>query len=148
MVSDEDDNITALAPISESNKMASLKKMVWLMVEKSRGEDNQIHLAEEDMTSLTGGKSLVFLYNITKDNINPCQTCNLVFSLTRNNQALAEQVAAMVFHGVKQTDHSRRRDEQSDLRSGRGHFFFINKRNHISFLLFNIASFSLTFPGE
>ena len=35
-----------------------------------------------------------------------CQTCNLIFSLTRNNHVLAEQVAAMVFHGVKQPEVS------------------------------------------
>ena len=66
------------------------------------------------MAALTGSgannsnskTSLVFLYNVTKDNINVCQTCNLIFSLVRNNQDLAEQVAGMVFYGVKQTDYS------------------------------------------
>ena len=65
------------------------------------------------MTALTGTgasnsnkTSLVFLYNVTKDNINVCQTCNLIFSLVRNNPELAEQVAGMVFYGVKQTDFS------------------------------------------
>eukprot|EP00095_Tigriopus_kingsejongensis_P002851 maker-scaffold442_size170051-snap-gene-0.33 protein:Tk02851 transcript:maker-scaffold442_size170051-snap-gene-0.33-mRNA-1 annotation:"hypothetical protein TcasGA2_TC009817" len=108
---DEDEDIIALAPINETNKLASLDKMVWLiavLVEKSRGDDNRIHLSNQDMISLvgTGGKPLVFLYNITKDNINTCQTCNLIFSLTRNNQDLAEQIANMVFHGVKQPDYS------------------------------------------
>ena len=54
----------------------------------------------------SGGKSLVFLYNVIKDNINPNATCNLIFSLTRNNPALAEHVVNMVFHGVKQPDFS------------------------------------------
>ncbi|XP_059086581.1 ubiquitin carboxyl-terminal hydrolase puf-like [Tigriopus californicus] len=108
---DEDDDIIALTPINEANKLASLDKMVWLiavLVEKSRGDDNRIHLSDQDMASLvgTGGKSLVFLYNVTKDNINTCQTCNLIFSLTRNNQDLAEQIANMVFHGVKQPEYS------------------------------------------
>jgi hypothetical protein len=40
--------------------------------------------------------SLVFLYNVTKDNINVCQTCNLIFSLVRNNQDLAEQVRLLL----------------------------------------------------
>ena len=40
---------------------------------------------------------LVFLYNITRDNINTCQTCHLIFSLTRHDQPLAERVAEMVF---------------------------------------------------
>ncbi|XP_040568738.2 ubiquitin carboxyl-terminal hydrolase 34 [Lepeophtheirus salmonis] len=106
---DDDDDIIALTPIAESSKMASLDKMVCLialLVEKSRGDDNLIHLSESDTNALTGGKSLVFLFNITKDNINTCQTCNLIFSLTRNNPELAEQVAGMVFAGVKQADFS------------------------------------------
>ena len=53
------------------------------------------------MSALTGNSNsnksgnktnLVFLYHVTKDNINVCQTCNLIFSLVRNNQELAEQV--------------------------------------------------------
>ena len=117
--------------------------MVWLLVvlvEKSRGEDNQIHLSNSDIISLTGksipstlpsaaatsastassstsiaqptpqtpsssSRGLVFLYNITKDNINICQTGNLIFALARNNQEFAESVAAMVFQGVKQTEY-------------------------------------------
>ena len=134
---DEDDDIMTLTPISESKKLASLEKMVNLiatLVEKSRMDDNRIHLARDDVVALaghghgdgsgegssssnvgsgpfisTGGGSrstLIFLFNITKDNINMCQTCNLIFSLTRNNHVLAEQVAAMVFHGVKQPEVS------------------------------------------
>ena len=136
---DEDDDIMTLTPISESNKLASLEKMIGLLailVEKSRGEDNRIHLARDDVVALagyghgdgsgggsssssvvgeggptvnTGGGSrspLIFLYNATKDNINMCQTCNLIFSLTRNNHILAEQIAAMVFQGVKQPEIS------------------------------------------
>ena len=122
---EDDDDIVALTPIGESNKLASLEKMVWLLVvlvEKSRGEDNQIHLSNSDIISLTGksipstvpsaaatsatasaassstsiaqptpqapsssSRGLVFLYNITKDNINICQTGNLIFALARNN---------------------------------------------------------------
>ena len=145
---EDDDDIVALTPIGESNKLASLEKMVWLLVvlvEKSRGEDNQIHLSNSDIISLTGkavpsaatttataaaaasssststtssqptptppppptssSRGLVFLYNITKDNINICQTGNLIFALARNNQEFAESVAAMVFQGVKQTEY-------------------------------------------
>ena len=50
-------------------------------------------------------RGLVFLYNITKDNINICQTGNLIFALARNNQDFAEGVAGMVFQGVKQTEY-------------------------------------------
>ena len=45
------------------------------------------------------------IVNITKDNINICQTGNLIFALARNNQEFAESVAAMVFQGVKQTEY-------------------------------------------
>ena len=50
-------------------------------------------------------RGLIFLYNITKDNINICQTGNLIFALARNNQEFAENVANMVFQGVKMTDY-------------------------------------------
>ncbi len=118
---DDDDDIVAI-PLAETNRMASLDKMMWLialLVEKSRGEDNMLHLGDADLHALVGGSNssaasssksmqvnpsssssssgLVFLYNVTKDNINTCQTCNLIFSLTRNNPELAEQVMAIVF---------------------------------------------------
>ena len=114
-VSDDDeseDDIIAL-PIGGSDmaaaRTASLDKMVSLiavLVEKSRGEDNCIHLSQTDLNSLTSGRTLLFLYNITRDNINIRQTCNLIFSLTRHNPSLAEHVAEMVFLGVKSADHS------------------------------------------
>ena len=106
---DDDDDIIAL-PMSETNKMASLDKMVCLialLVEKSRGQDQRIHLAGSDVNALTGrpqervltGRAgLNFLYHVTKDNINSIQTCNLIFSLTRNNQELAEQVIRSLAH--------------------------------------------------
>ena len=109
---DSEDDIIAL-PMAGTDmaaaRTASLDKMVFLLavlVEKSRGEDNCIHLSRQDINSLTTGKSLLFLYNITRDNINIRQTCNLIFSLTRHNPSLAEQVAEMVFLGVKSADHS------------------------------------------
>ncbi len=181
---DDDDEIIAIPIAPETNRMASLEKMVWLvalLVEKSRGEDNYIHLSAADTAALIGsvvggggssvatpsaaaaaaasssstttsssasasattssaeaaesedGESaalaaqqqqiqqmqqqmqqqqqqqrsgLIFLYHVTKDNINPCQTANLIFSLARNNPEFAENIAGMVFHGVKQPEHS------------------------------------------
>ena len=166
---EDDDDIVALTPMTESNRLASLEKMIWLLVilvEKSRGEDNRIHLSNSDLMVLTGkanlvttaamtspsaatattatssstaasttttatsasstspststasatattahssngpnSKGLVFLYHITKDNINIHQTGNLIFALARNNPDFAEGVAGMVFHGVKQTEY-------------------------------------------
>ena len=94
---------SAAARIASLDKMVSL---IALLVERSRGDDNCIHLSQADMSALTSGKSLLFLYNITRDNINIRQTCNLIFSLTRHNPALAEHVAEMVFLGVKSAEHS------------------------------------------
>ena len=94
---------TAAARTASLDKMVSL---IALLVERSRGEDNCIHLSPGDVQALTSGKSLLFLYNITRDNINIRQTCNLIFSLTRHNPALAEHVAEMVFLGVKSAEHS------------------------------------------
>jgi ubiquitin carboxyl-terminal hydrolase 34 len=94
---------TAAARTASLDKMVSL---IALLVERSRGEDNCIHLSPADTAALTSGKSLLFLYNITRDNINIRQTCNLIFSLTRHNPALAEHVAEMVFLGVKSAEHS------------------------------------------
>ena len=59
---EDDDDIVALTPMTESNRLASLEKMIWLLVilvEKSRGEDNQIHLSNSDLMVLTGKASLV-----------------------------------------------------------------------------------------
>ena len=44
---DEDDDIIAMVPISESSKLVSLEKMVWLLavlVENSRGDDNRVKI--------------------------------------------------------------------------------------------------------
>ncbi len=155
---DDDDDIIAIPIATETNRMASLDKMVWLvalLVEKARGRDDLIHLSAADTAALVGtttsvgnpvpssfngpssstatsssnsadaaavvtvqeeerqqqhqqqrSSGLLFLYHVTKDNINPCQTTNLIFSLCRNNPELAEQVASMVFHGVKQPEFS------------------------------------------
>ena len=82
-------------------RTASLDKMVFLLavlVEKSRGDDNIIHLSRADMNSLTTGKTLLFLYNITRDNINIRQTCNLIFSLP--HQAQPQPLATGITHFI------------------------------------------------
>ncbi|XP_023337043.1 ubiquitin carboxyl-terminal hydrolase 34 [Eurytemora carolleeae] len=109
---EEEEDIITLPLVGvdmNASRTASLDKMITLiavLVEKSRGPDNLIHLHPTTLNSLTCGKFPIFLYNITKENINIRQTCNLIFSLTRHNPSLAESVAEMVFLGVKNQEHS------------------------------------------
>ncbi len=56
---DDDDEIIAIPIAPETNRMASLEKMVWLialLVEKSREEDNLLHLSAADFASLIGNR--------------------------------------------------------------------------------------------
>lgn len=46
------------------------------------------------MAALTGGKGFPFLFQHIRDGINIRQTCNLIFSLCRYNNRLAEHVRA------------------------------------------------------
>lgn len=45
------------------------------------------------MAALTGGKGFPFLFQHIRDGINIRQTCNLIFSLCRYNNRLAEHVS-------------------------------------------------------
>lgn len=49
-------------------------------------------LSQGDMGALTGGKGFPFLFQHIRDGINIRQTCNLIFSLCRYNNRLAEHV--------------------------------------------------------
>ena len=49
-------------------------------------------LSQSDMAALTGGKGFPFLFQHIRDGINIRQTCNLIFSLCRYNNRLAEHV--------------------------------------------------------
>lgn len=51
-------------------------------------------LSQSDMAALTGGKGFPFLFQHIRDGINIRQTCNLIFSLCRYNNRLAEHVRA------------------------------------------------------
>lgn len=46
------------------------------------------------MAALTGGKGFPFLFQHIRDGINIRQTCNLIFSLCRYNNRLAEHVSS------------------------------------------------------
>ncbi|GAB6022101.1 hypothetical protein CHUAL_006244 [Chamberlinius hualienensis] len=103
---DEDEEADDVMSLSEDKyKPASLEKMITLiatLVEKSRGDDHQLHLSSNDLNAVAGGKGYPFLYQQLRDNINVRQTCNLVFSLSRWNETLAVCIVSMVFHGISQ----------------------------------------------
>lgn len=50
------------------------------------------------MAALTGGKGFPFLFQHIRDGINIRQTCNLIFSLCRYNNRLAEHVRPPYMH--------------------------------------------------
>lgn len=55
------------------------------------------------MAALTGGKGFPFLFQHIRDGINIRQTCNLIFSLCRYNNRLAEHVGSSLAHGRRLT---------------------------------------------
>ncbi|KAM7288964.1 ubiquitin carboxyl-terminal hydrolase 34 [Ixodes scapularis] len=104
MVSEEEDEEEEEegAPVTKC-RPAPLDKMVslvLLLVEKSRGEDHRLQLAQADYNALTGGKGFPFLYHQIRDNICLRQTCNLILSLCRWNEHLAPHIINMVFSAV------------------------------------------------
>lgn len=52
------------------------------------------------MAALTGGKGFPFLFQHIRDSINIRQTCNLIFSLCRYNNRLAEHIVSMLFTSI------------------------------------------------
>ncbi|KAK3093520.1 hypothetical protein FSP39_016701 [Pinctada imbricata] len=99
---DEEEEVITIT--EETYKPLSLEKMVTLialLVEKSRGEDNQLHLSDKDYSAIVGGKGFPFLYNQIRDAINIRQTCNLIFSLSRWHEQLAITLVQMVFGAIK-----------------------------------------------
>ncbi|XP_078316021.1 ubiquitin carboxyl-terminal hydrolase 34-like isoform X4 [Crassostrea virginica] len=99
---DEEEEVITIT--EETYKPMSLEKMVTLiamLVEKSRGENNQLHISDKDYTAIIGGKGFPFLFNQIRDSINIRQTCNLLFSLSRWNEQLAIALVQMVFSAIK-----------------------------------------------
>ncbi|KAF3852696.1 hypothetical protein F7725_006051 [Dissostichus mawsoni] len=80
---DEEEDILSLA--EEKYRPAALEKMIALIALLS------------DMAALTGGKGFPFLFQHIRDGINIRQTCNLIFSLCRYNNRLAEHAANPFF---------------------------------------------------
>ncbi|XP_037108825.1 ubiquitin carboxyl-terminal hydrolase 34 isoform X3 [Syngnathus acus] len=97
---DEEEDILSLA--EEKYRPAALEKMialVALLVEQSRSE-RHLTLSQSDMAALTGGKGFPFLFQHIRDGINIRQTCNLIFSLCRYNNRLAEHIVSMLFTSI------------------------------------------------
>ncbi|MGH0139449.1 UNVERIFIED_CONTAM: hypothetical protein FKN15_063912 [Acipenser sinensis] len=89
---EEEEDILSLA--EEKYRPAALEKMIALialLVEQSRSE-RHLTLSQNDMAALTGGKGFPFMFQHIRDGINIRQTCNLIFSLCRYNNRLAEHV--------------------------------------------------------
>ncbi|CAJ0933399.1 unnamed protein product, partial [Ranitomeya imitator] len=97
---EEEEDILSLA--EEKYRPAALEKMIALiafLVEQSRSE-RHLTLSQNDMAALTGGKGFPFLFQHIRDGINIRQTCNLIFSLCRYNNRLAEHIASMLFTSI------------------------------------------------
>nr|XP_023680681.1 ubiquitin carboxyl-terminal hydrolase 34 isoform X2 [Paramormyrops kingsleyae] len=97
---DEEEDILSLA--EEKYRPAALEKMIALialLVEQSRSE-RHLTLSQNDMAALTGGKGFPFLFQHIRDGINIRQTCNLIFSLCRYNNRLAEHIVSMLFTSI------------------------------------------------
>lgn len=93
-----------VAPVpAEKYKPASLDKMITLvasLVEKSRDSDMKLQLNEKDYSAVAGGKGFTFLYQQIKDNINLQQTRNLIHSLCRGNNQLAQSIVGMISQAI------------------------------------------------
>ncbi|CAH3140586.1 unnamed protein product [Pocillopora meandrina] len=99
---DDDEEVVTILP-EDKYRMGSLEKMISVMallVEESRGE-RQLHLSENDMAALTGGKGFPFLFHAIKDSINLRHTTNLIFSLCRYNLKLAESIISLLMSSVQ-----------------------------------------------
>ncbi|XP_028316758.1 ubiquitin carboxyl-terminal hydrolase 34 isoform X2 [Gouania willdenowi] len=97
---DEEEDILSLA--EEKYRPAALEKMIALialLVEQSRSE-RHLTLSQSDLAALTGGKGFPFLFQHIRDGINIRQTCNLIFSLCRYNNRLAEHIVSMLFTSI------------------------------------------------
>ncbi|PFX25818.1 Ubiquitin carboxyl-terminal hydrolase 34 [Stylophora pistillata] len=99
---DDDEEVVTILP-EDKYRMGSLEKMISVMallVEESRGE-RQLHLSENDLAALTGGKGFPFLFHAIKDSINLRHTTNLIFSLCRYNLKLAESIISLLMSSVQ-----------------------------------------------
>ncbi|XP_065207082.1 ubiquitin carboxyl-terminal hydrolase puf isoform X2 [Planococcus citri] len=104
MIAEEDEEDELLAIASERSKPTSLEKMITLiatLVEKARGQDHTLKLTALDHHIIAGGKGFLFLIQQIKDNINLHQTRNLIYSLCRWNDPLANQIVTVIFNTIQ-----------------------------------------------
>ncbi|KAL4238015.1 Ubiquitin carboxyl-terminal hydrolase 34 [Mactra antiquata] len=106
ILSDDEEEEEVITIPDDTYKPLSLEKMIALislLVEKSRSaEDNQLQISDKDFNCIiAGSKGYPFLFNQIRDSINIRQTCNLIFSLCRWNDALASAIVNMIFGAIK-----------------------------------------------
>ena len=102
-MSEEEDEEDVTPLPTDKYKPASLEKMITLvamLVEKSRGLDRNLQLSTLDFNAFAGGKGFPFLYQQIKDCINLQQTRNLIHSLCRWNDRLAQHIVGMIFQAI------------------------------------------------
>ncbi|KAF2987749.1 hypothetical protein EK904_015161, partial [Melospiza melodia maxima] len=92
---EEEEDILSLA--EEKYRPAALEKMIALI---ALLVEQHLTLSQNDMAALTGGKGFPFLFQHIRDGINIRQTCNLIFSLCRYNNRLAEHIVSMLFTSI------------------------------------------------
>ncbi|XP_074042316.1 ubiquitinyl hydrolase 1 puf isoform X2 [Leptinotarsa decemlineata] len=98
---EEEEEVVALPP--DKYKPLSLDKMITLiasLLEKSRDVTGKMQLSEKDYNAIAGGKGFTFLYQQIKDNINLQQTRNLIHSLCKGNNQLAQAIICMISQAI------------------------------------------------
>ncbi|CAG9834377.1 unnamed protein product [Diabrotica balteata] len=102
-VSEGEDEEEVVSLPTDKYKPASLDKMITLiasLVEKSRDSSGKLQLSEKDYSAIAGGKGFNFFYQQIKDNINLQQTRNLIHSICRGNNQLAQLIICMISQAI------------------------------------------------
>lgn len=98
---EEDEEVASIS--SEKYKILSLEKMiamVAILVEKSRDDSNALRLSANDWNALTGNDSFAFIVQQIRDSINLQSTRNLIFSMCRWNENLADKIVTAIFDEI------------------------------------------------
>uniref|UniRef100_A0A6P7F8D8 ubiquitinyl hydrolase 1 n=1 Tax=Diabrotica virgifera virgifera TaxID=50390 RepID=A0A6P7F8D8_DIAVI len=102
-VSEGEDEEEVVSLPTDKYKPASLDKMITLiasLVEKSRDASGKLQLSEKDYSAIAGGKGFNFFFQQIKDNINLQQTRNLIHSICRGNNQLAQLIICMISQAI------------------------------------------------
>ena len=87
----------------------SLEKMITFvayLVEKSRGNDNRLHLSSSDQEVLFSGKMFPFIQRQIRDSVNIKQTINLIYSFCRYNESGASLIVQMLSNSINRMPES------------------------------------------